>query len=119
MEVKDLVLNTYRVERIGGVMLAREDPKGNYQASCAEDVEIALTIGPKRGHPVFVRTGSQAPWHQIETPSVSRRRRAYRHRRKRRRQPPVEHPSLGGERQVTKVGLISKLRRIWSKLTFL
>lgn len=65
MELERLVLQRFRVERIEGRMVATLDPKGNYKAHQAEDVERALTqlIVP-RNLLVEVRIGKK--WHRIQ-----------------------------------------------------
>ena len=43
MELEDLVLKRYRVERHGNKMIVLEDPNGPYKADSAEKVERAVT----------------------------------------------------------------------------
>jgi len=58
MELEELVLKTFRAERIGNVIMVTPDPDGNYKASSAKAVEQALTNRyPPEG--VFVRMGGK------------------------------------------------------------
>ena len=63
MELEDLVLKHYRVERIGNRMVAFEDPDGNYKADSAQEVEKALNT--RRHCNVEVRTSNKAKWYPI------------------------------------------------------
>lgn len=57
MELEDLVLSHYRVEKIDGKMVATEDANGKYRAKSGNVVERVLTeYKPTRGE-VEVRIG--------------------------------------------------------------
>ena len=71
MELEDLLIRRYRVEKIKGRMVAYPDEYGNYQACSADDVERALTGGKTLEEPVYVLLsgGSRGPksrkWHKL------------------------------------------------------
>jgi len=70
MELEDLALKHYRVERQGGKMIAIEDPGGNYKADSAERIERALnTRGRIRETDnIYFRLtgqGSSGKWHPM------------------------------------------------------
>jgi hypothetical protein len=64
MELEDLLLKYYRVEKINGRMVATEDDDGHYRASSADDVEAALTTGERRAL-VDVRVGWSRQWRPL------------------------------------------------------
>ena len=50
MELEDLVLRHYRVEKVDGKMVATEDANGRYRAKSGGIVEKVLTeVNPTRG----------------------------------------------------------------------
>ena len=63
MELEDLVLNQYRVERIGNKIAVFEDPDGNYKADSALEVETALNTS--RHCNVWVRMSKKSKWYPI------------------------------------------------------
>jgi len=64
MELDDLVLKTFRADKVGNTIIVTPDADGNYKASSAKDVERALTDKyPPEG--VFVRMGKGHKWHLI------------------------------------------------------
>ena len=70
MDLEDLVLKHYRVERQGNKMIVLEDPTGNYKADSAEKVERALTTKwpIRKTDNIFVRSygpGRPSKWWQM------------------------------------------------------
>lgn len=70
MELEDLVLRHYRVERRGDDMVAIQDPNGNYKAESADKIERALTAKCSlcETDNIFVRTsgrGRANVWHPM------------------------------------------------------
>lgn len=59
MELKDLFLSTFRVERRGERMVIRQAPDGNYLARSSTILRKALTTNCKirRKNNIFVRIG--------------------------------------------------------------
>lgn len=67
MELEDLLIKTYRADKINGEMVIAEDPNGCYQAEMAEDVKRALTIGIRRNSPpVWVRIKIGGKWYRMK-----------------------------------------------------
>ena len=55
------VKKNYRVERIAGKMVATPAMGGNYRATSAKDVELALTDGTQEDE-VSVRLSTEGKW---------------------------------------------------------
>lgn len=67
VELEDLVLKHYRVERYKGKMIAIEDPNGNYKAASAEQIERVLTFpGPiRRADHIYYRRKPTGKWYPM------------------------------------------------------
>ncbi len=61
MDLEDLVLKKFRVEKVDGRMLAILDPAGRYRASNAQEVEVALSTDQATAVDVLI--GNK--WYQI------------------------------------------------------
>jgi hypothetical protein len=67
MELEDLVLKRFRVERIGPRMMAFPHPHGNYKADSAEKIERALNTlcSVRETDNIFVKSFTGKKWHHI------------------------------------------------------
>ena len=75
MELEDLIIQHYRVERVNREMVVTPDPDGNYRANSAEAVKMALS-NPNPPDGVDVKIGNK--WFPIKR--VNRRyKRKYLH----------------------------------------
>lgn len=76
MELEDLLVQLFRVERVGERIVAFPDPKGKYRAKTAEDVERTLSEkNPSFG--VEVKVGNR--WYPVKETKRYHRRDLRRH----------------------------------------
>lgn len=75
MDIEDLILKYYRVEKIDGRIVATENPCGKYRSRSAEEVEEALSTD-RPVECVDVRIGNK--WMPIRHPKKREPKRRWR-----------------------------------------